>query len=158
MEAFEQLFVRRGLKSKDDWPTKQEVRHRAEEILQKAGRVVPGERQWPRILKKAGLSELPSAPWGGTPATVYYLRIETPKRRLYKIGITTRSIAVRFSPNSAKIKILKTWQFAKGSRGDGFEQNVLRDNAHDLYRGKPILPDGNDELFTRDVLGLDDAG
>jgi hypothetical protein len=64
IEAFEQLFLDESLKSKDDWPTKQEVRRQAEEILRKAGRALPGERQWPRIFRNAGLWDLPSVTYG----------------------------------------------------------------------------------------------
>ena len=64
MEAFEELFVDEDLESKDDWPTKQEVRNRAKEILRKAGRALPGERQWPRIFRNAGLWDLPSVTYG----------------------------------------------------------------------------------------------
>jgi hypothetical protein len=56
--AFEQLLSDEELQSKDNWPTKQEVRKRAEEILREAGRALPGERQWPRIFKEAGLGQL----------------------------------------------------------------------------------------------------
>jgi hypothetical protein len=62
--AFNELFIHKNLESKDDWPTKQEVRRRAEEILREAGRVVPGERQWPRIFRNAGLWALESVTYG----------------------------------------------------------------------------------------------
>jgi hypothetical protein len=64
LKAFWDLFISPAYKSKDDWPTKQEVRRRAEEILQKAGCILPGERQWPRIFKNAGLWNLPSVTYG----------------------------------------------------------------------------------------------
>src|SRR5271165_3789119 len=64
IKAFEELFVGRHLHSRDEWPTKQEVRRRAEQILKGAGRPLPVERHWPRIFKKAGLSELLSVTYG----------------------------------------------------------------------------------------------
>jgi hypothetical protein len=35
------------------------------------------------------------------------------------------------------------------------EWNILREYAQHRYRGPDIMPDGNDELFVCDVLGLD---
>jgi hypothetical protein len=64
IKAFENLFSYSLSRSKDDWPTKQEVRKRAEEILREAGRPIPGERQWPRIFRQAGLASLPSVTYG----------------------------------------------------------------------------------------------
>jgi hypothetical protein len=65
IKAFGELFESPGYESKDDWPTKQEVRKRAEEILQAAGRAIPEyDRSWARIFKEAGLSGLPSAKFG----------------------------------------------------------------------------------------------
>jgi hypothetical protein len=63
-EAFWELFVEQGLVSRDDWPTKQEVRRRAEEIMNKNGLSLPSERHWPRIYQQAGLSELLSVKQG----------------------------------------------------------------------------------------------
>jgi hypothetical protein len=56
--AFCELFKGIG---KDDWPLKKEVRERAIEILKAAGSLIPGRREWPRIFRKAGLSELRNA-------------------------------------------------------------------------------------------------
>jgi hypothetical protein len=64
VNAFVQLFACKGLRSKDDWPTKQEVRRRTEQILKDAGRTLPVERHWPRIFRKAGLSSLLSVTFG----------------------------------------------------------------------------------------------
>jgi hypothetical protein len=64
IKAFYDLFFGVGV-SRDDWPTKQEVRHRAEEILTQSGYLpLPTERHWPRIFKDAGLSELLSVKSG----------------------------------------------------------------------------------------------
>lgn len=61
IRAFYDLFFGIGV-SRDDWPTKQEVQHRAEEILTEGGyRPLPTDRQWPRYFKDAGLSGLLSA-------------------------------------------------------------------------------------------------
>ena len=161
MEAFDRLFVCRGLKSKDDWPTKQEVRQRAEAILKEDGKPPPTARHWPRILKQAGLSELPRAPWRmNSPATVYYLRVETLIGTFYKIGITRRNLSKTLGTFGSKFEetimtILKTWKFAKASQAYRFEKKVLRDHACAAYQGPKIFARGNNELFTRDVIGLD---
>jgi hypothetical protein len=90
------------------------------------------------------------------PAITYYLRIATPDRPLYKIGITNRTVAKRFPRDMHRITILKIWNFDIGTDAYEYEQQVLRENAFDLYRGPDVLHnDGNDELFVCDVLGLD---
>ncbi len=63
-DAFWELFVEKGLFSSEDWPTKHEVRRRAEEILKKNGYPPLTDRQWPRIYRAAGLSELDSVTRG----------------------------------------------------------------------------------------------
>ena len=61
IKAFYDPFFGVGV-SRNDWPTKQEVQHRAKEILTESGYLpLPTERQWPRFFKNAGLSGLLSA-------------------------------------------------------------------------------------------------
>lgn len=89
------------------------------------------------------------------PAIAYYLRITTISGSLYKIGVTNRTVAKRFGGAMTKITILKVWNFAKGADAYEFEQQVLRENAFEQYRGPDVLIRGNDELFVSDILGLD---
>jgi hypothetical protein len=64
-KAFFTLFCAEGkLVSREDWPTKQEVRRLTEETLTANGYPLPTERHWPRIYKQAGLSELLSVTHG----------------------------------------------------------------------------------------------
>jgi hypothetical protein len=63
IHAFNELFLCEGHVSRAEWPTKQEVRIEAEKILSKNG-ISLTDRQWPRIYKTAGLSELDSATKG----------------------------------------------------------------------------------------------
>lgn len=59
--AFCNLF--KGAHSDDpsnDWPLKGEIRKEAEAILKNDGLPIPGDREWPRIFRKAGLSMLRS--------------------------------------------------------------------------------------------------
>ena len=62
--AFSDLFrgatYGEGWSYSEEWPTKKEVRQAAEVILKKAGLPVPGDREWPRIFRKAGLTKLRS--------------------------------------------------------------------------------------------------
>jgi hypothetical protein len=58
LQVFDALFIG---ESKNDWPTKREVRARAEEILKAAGKAVPKKHAWTRILRKAGLGALKPA-------------------------------------------------------------------------------------------------
>lgn len=64
IRAFRDLFSYSRSQTKDHWPTKQEVRKRAEEILHEAGQPIPVARHWPRIFKQAGLWDLPSVTYG----------------------------------------------------------------------------------------------
>jgi hypothetical protein len=64
IDAFDDLFLAEGLEHKEDWPSKQEVRRRAEEIMKEAGYPIPSDRQWPRIYPKAGLWQLLSVKHG----------------------------------------------------------------------------------------------
>jgi hypothetical protein len=59
IQAFSELFEGGD---EHDRPTKGEVRDAAAEILTNAGLPIPGRREWPRIFKKAGLSNLRAAP------------------------------------------------------------------------------------------------
>lgn len=61
VEAFEEIFFDGSERStREEWPTKQEVRERATEILKAAGHPPVSDRHWPRVFKAAGLSELPA--------------------------------------------------------------------------------------------------
>ena len=84
-------------------------------------------------------------------AIVYYVRLGN----FYKIGVTNRTVKERFESHRAKPEILEIWNFTHGSDAIDFEQRILNENAVDRYCGPDVLPNGNDELFVRDVLGLD---
>jgi hypothetical protein len=60
VDAFAQLFLFDDKRTtREEWPTKQMVRKRAEEILREAGYPPVSDRHWPRIFKQTGLSALP---------------------------------------------------------------------------------------------------
>jgi hypothetical protein len=89
---------------------------------------------------------------------VYYIAIETDDGDTrYKIGITNTTVAKRFpAPDLARIRIVKTWQYAVGREAAEHEARVLKQYVGDKYQGPAILTGpGNSELFTHDILGLD---
>jgi hypothetical protein len=92
------------------------------------------------------------------PALLYYLAVRTDKDEvLYKIGITNLTVKKRFpAVDLARIRLIKTWDFERGSEAAERELEVLREFMDDRYAGDDILIGaGNTELFVRDVLGLD---
>ena len=89
---------------------------------------------------------------------MYYLRVETRNQLYWKIGITNRTVEERFKSDMDKITILKTWPYEKMKDGWDREKEILK--QYSKYRNrrnddKPLNYEGNTELFTRDVLGLD---
>jgi len=92
------------------------------------------------------------------PAILYYIRVETfDANPLYKIGVTNRTLRKRFPRDfDNKITILETVKFEVGAEAFKMEQEVLKEYEQYRYDGPDILnSNGNDELFTLDVLGLD---
>lgn len=94
---------------------------------------------------------------GTAPGRLYYLRVEDRIfGTLYKIGITNRSESTRFrSQDTEKITLIRRWQFDLGAIAQSFETRIKQRFRKSQYRGEPVLTDGNTELFTKDVLGLD---
>ncbi len=89
------------------------------------------------------------------PAVLYYLSIND--GQAYKIGVTGLSVMQRFSSTDlAKIKVIKTVNYATGEEAYIEEQRILKEFAHMKYTGSPLLDShGNTELFKIDVLSLD---
>lgn len=93
------------------------------------------------------------------PALLYYLAITTDGGGTrYKIGITNLLIEERFrGADLARIRVVKIWRFAIGRAAAERESEILYKFAGDRYYGPRLLVGaGNTELFTHDVLGLDD--
>jgi hypothetical protein len=88
-------------------------------------------------------------------AIVYYVRFDLACGSFWKIGVTNRTVAARFRTFPIKPTIIKIWSFAVGADACELEQRILLENSFDQYRGSDVLPGGNNELFTCDVLGLD---
>ena len=91
--------------------------------------------------------------------TLYYVAITTDDGDTrYKIGITNRTVEDRFPrPDLARIRIVKTWGYAIGRAAAARQQEILSQFAGERYYGPDILLSGNTELFTHDILGLDNG-
>jgi len=91
------------------------------------------------------------------PAILYYLRIErSGESPLYKVGITNRTVQDRFNNKDlCLVFVVKEWSFELGSDAYREEQRLIKANKQHKYTGDRVLESGNNELFTRDILGLD---
>jgi integrase len=90
-----------------------------------------------------------------TTVRLYYLRVSTQFGPLYKLGITRGTVAQRFRQNVRKVEILKIWEFSTRKEASTQERELLNGFSAYRYKGQPILTNGNSELFTHDILGLD---
>jgi rubrerythrin len=93
------------------------------------------------------------------PGTLYYIAVTIDDgNTLYKIGITNNSIHQRFAgPDLARIRLVKEWRYYSGRRAAERESQILRQYAGERYFGPNILRNaGTAEMFTHDVLGLDE--
>ncbi len=92
------------------------------------------------------------------PAIVYYLRLDTDTGHLFKIGVTNRTVAERFSRDIDRIKVLAEIPFDVGGEAIDFEREVLQEFAPFRYSGPPVLSQGgNTELFVSDVFEMDES-
>lgn len=84
---------------------------------------------------------------------LYYLCIED---KYYKIGITNRSVKKRFAGEMHKIRIIQEWEYENGYDCYQKEQEIIKTYAEYAYTDeyKPLIS-GNTELFTKDILELD---
>jgi len=91
------------------------------------------------------------------PAILYYLKINTDKSPLYKIGITNYTVQKRFSKNDLKkIVILKIFTYKLGGNALKEEKRILKKFKAYQYKGDKILDSkGNSELFIKDILSFD---
>ena len=95
--------------------------------------------------------------WGpsryeGVPTLLYYIQVNG----LYKIGITTHSVATRYKEelrSGIDIKVIFTVEYTNGAEAFKEEQRILRDYAEYRYYGaKVLLRGGDSELFTIDIF------
>ena len=90
-------------------------------------------------------------------ANVYYIRIEKNQKRLWKIGVTSNNLDQRYRvADRRKIFAIRSWHYATREEAEAVEREILAEFANDAYHGCRVLKSGGDsELFTRDVLELD---
>jgi len=94
------------------------------------------------------------------PGLLYYLAITADDGELcYKIGITNLTIEERFrGTDLSRIRIVMIWHFDIGGDAAEREAIILHQFARDRYYGPRLLVGaGNTELFTHDVLDLDNG-
>lgn len=90
------------------------------------------------------------------PAILYYIPIN--KGEAYKIGITNNTVNKRFSADSSvSIDVIATWYYDIGKDAYNKEQSILQEfNNAKLYNSNLLLT-GNTELFSYDILGLENS-
>jgi hypothetical protein len=83
------------------------------------------------------------------PTTLYYLKVNN---ELYKIGITSKDVNLRFGTDIKIIETIFTLELPTGYDAYEIEQRVLIKFKDFKYTGEKVLASGNTELFTKDVL------
>ena len=87
------------------------------------------------------------------PAILYYIKVS---ERAYKIGITNRTVKLRFNTiDRLNIKLIKSWSFESGIDALKEETKIMKRYKEYKYIGPNLLSSGNTELFNIDILGLD---
>lgn len=84
---------------------------------------------------------------------LYYVKVNN----LYKIGISS-NFKHRFNRDirhGVEIKIIKTWKYEKGEQALEKEKEILTKFNQYKYIGEKVLFYGNTELFTKDILNLE---
>lgn len=88
------------------------------------------------------------------PAILYYLKVRNGEG--YKIGITNRTVAQRFSTEDMKhIQVLREVYYSVGEDALKEEQKILSEFSSQLIPDCSLLSSGNTEIFSWDVLFLD---
>ena len=94
----------------------------------------------------------------GETTFVYYIKIHKGSRVVWKIGITNSSIETRFKSDigSARIKTLALWEYANRQDAECHESAIKKVYADHRYVGPKFMrSSGETEMFTHDILGLD---
>jgi hypothetical protein len=85
------------------------------------------------------------------PGALYYVRFDTSDGPLWKIGITARSVADRFSGEPTPRETIWERWFEDGSIPPTLERRIIHQYRHLQYKGS-ILRNGNTECFTADIF------
>ncbi len=90
---------------------------------------------------------------------VYYIKLNFPTFSVYKIGYTTRSIAHRLKtmglPWGVRPEVIQITNFACAIGAYNLEQALHLAYAKDRYKGARLIASGYTELYSNDILGLD---
>jgi hypothetical protein len=96
----------------------------------------------------------------------YYIRVDLEEGALWKVGVTSNTVAQRFKNDAVSIKILQIWEYNNMEDARKKERAIRKIYFHYLLWGScdnqlefnsyAVLNSGNTEMFTEDVLGLDD--
>ncbi len=86
------------------------------------------------------------------PAILYY--IQDLITGWYKIGITNRTVSVRFKGKKKRLKIINIEEFNLGKDAFDKEQSILEEFSEYRITNKDF-GDGKTEFFSKDILGLD---
>lgn len=90
------------------------------------------------------------------PAILYYLKVIFNNIKVYKIGITNRTVNDRYNNiDLDKMTTIYQWSFSLGKVAREKEQEIIKKFSTKLYVGDPLLQSGNTELFVEDILLLD---
>lgn len=91
----------------------------------------------------------------GKPTILYYVKIGD----VYKIGITTQTIKQRFygQTKGRQIRVIKEWFFEDGADAYTLEQSYKKQFREFKYITTDYIHGGNQELYYKDVLGLDNG-
>ena len=86
------------------------------------------------------------------PTILYYLHVDN---SLYKIGITSKdTVSARFGTDISKIEVIFSITLPSGYDAYELEQKILQKYKEYAYTGPKVLVSGNTEMFTENVLQL----
>ncbi|RLB66283.1 MAG: hypothetical protein DRH08_06540 [Deltaproteobacteria bacterium] len=107
---------------------------------------------------------LPARQLKGSPGYLYYLRVRGEAKLLYKIGYTSGTLdrrVVELGAGEATVRLVDYLEFPTGGEAYLMEQRLhlffresYRRFRYDYRLKGKILPSGNTELYTRDILSL----
>lgn len=83
---------------------------------------------------------------------LYYLSIDYNGNTYYKVGITSKSINIRYTKEELSIiSVIEEIEFSTGAEAYQMEQRLLLKYKDYLYRGPKILLSGNTEILIKDI-------
>lgn len=89
-----------------------------------------------------------------TPTKFYVLYL--PKYRLYKVGITSRPLKIRYASEHLEYIEVLSIEFKTGAEAFYIEKLMKQQNKLNKYQGPPVLKHGNTEVYTDIYIGNTD--